>query len=406
MNIGFIGLGKLGMDCAEVIAQKGHTVNGYDILKKESKYINITNNIYDVLKNQDIVFIAVPTPHDPSYSGELPISNLEPKNFDYSIVKKCLKIVNDYMNKDQILVLISTLLPGTVRSELSKYITNTNFIYNPYLIAMGTIKWDMVNPEMVIIGTKDGDKNSKSINKLVEFYKTIMENNPRYEIGTWEEAECIKIFYNTWITAKISLVNMMQDVANKLGNTNVDNITDALANSSMRIVSSQYMKAGMGDGGDCHPRDNIALMYLADKLDLGYDLFGTLIQAREIQAYNLAKELVKNAKENDMSIYIHGKAYKPKVPYTNGSYSLLVGYYCEKMGYDIRYIDPYTGDNNQPNEPSVFLLAHSPKTTYKYAKGDSENEIYCKIPKNSIIIDPWREYINEDCKVIYYGNTR
>jgi UDPglucose 6-dehydrogenase len=406
MNIGFIGLGKLGMDCAEVIAQKGHTVNGYDILKKENKYINITNNIHDVVKNQDIVFIAVPTPHDPSYGGELPISNLEPKNFDYSIVKKCLKIVNDYMNKDQILVLISTLLPGTVRSELSKYITNTNFIYNPYLIAMGTIKWDMVNPEMVIIGTKDGDKNSKSINKLVEFYKTIMENNPRYEIGTWEEAECIKIFYNTWITAKISLVNMMQDVANKLGNTNVDNITGALANSSMRIVSSQYMKAGMGDGGDCHPRDNIALMYLADKLDLGYDLFGTLIRAREIQAYNLAKELVKNAKENDMSIYIHGKAYKPKVPYTNGSYSLLVGYYCEKMGYDIRYIDPYTGDNNQPNEPSVFLLAHSPKTTYKYAKGDSENEIYCEIPKNSIIIDPWREYVNKDCKVIYYGNTR
>ena len=86
-----------------------------------------------------------------------------------------------------------------------------------------------------------------------------MENDPRYVIGTWDECECIKVFYNTFISTKIGLVNMIQDVAEKQGNINVDVVTTALAKSDQRIMGPSYMKAGMGDGGACHPRDNIAL---------------------------------------------------------------------------------------------------------------------------------------------------
>ena len=76
---------------------------------------------------------------------------------------------------------------------------------------MNTVAWDMVNPEMVMIGTFDGSA-SKEPHELQLFYQTIMENNPRYVIGTWDECECIKVFYNTFISAKIGLVNMIQDV--------------------------------------------------------------------------------------------------------------------------------------------------------------------------------------------------
>ena len=57
------------------------------------------------------------------------------------------------MDRSQILVLISTVLPGTVRDWIAPRVWNTRFVYNPYLIAMGTVAWDMVNPEMVMIGT-------------------------------------------------------------------------------------------------------------------------------------------------------------------------------------------------------------------------------------------------------------
>ena len=268
--------------------------------------------IKDVVEGRDIVFVAVPTPHDPDYDGRAPTAHLNPKDFNYDIVKDVLAEANKHMTQDQLLVLISTVLPGTTRKQFVDLVPNTRFVYNPYLIAMGSVAWDMVNPEMVMIGTEDGSATGDA-KQLVDFYKTIMENDPRYEIGTWDECECIKVFYNTFISAKIGLVNMIQDVAQQQGNINVDVVTDALAKSTMRIMGPQYMKAGMGDGGGCHPRDNIALRYMAEELNLGYDLFDSIMNAREIQAKNIALELVQHANEHNMQIVIHGKAYKPNV---------------------------------------------------------------------------------------------
>jgi UDPglucose 6-dehydrogenase len=405
-DIGFIGIGKLGLPCAEAIAQAGHNVFGYDIETKDATLVKQISSIKKMVAKCDIVFIAVPTPHDPAYDGRAPTAHLPTKDFDYSIVKACIKEANAHMTKDQLLVLISTVLPGTTRREFVPLITNTRFVYNPYLIAMGSVGWDMVNPEMVMIGTEDGTATGDA-KQLVEFYKTVMQNNPRYEVGTWDECECIKVFYNTFISAKIGLVNMIQDVAVRQGNINVDVVTTALARSTMRIMGPQYMTAGMGDGGGCHPRDNIALRYMAEQLDLGYDLFAAIMDAREIQAENLAKELVKWADKTGMSIYIHGKAYKPKVAYCDGSYSLLVGHYCKEMGHYPVYVDPLTGDTVTGKVKGVVLLAHSAAITYQYTDQRDVDELYCEFEKGTIFIDPWRKmHTIEGYTVIHYGNTR
>ncbi len=405
-NIGFIGLGKLGLPCAEAMAQARHNLFGYDIEHKNTVLVKQISSIKKMVEKCDIVFIAVPTPHDPSYDGRAPTSQLPTKDFDYTIVKECIKEANAHMTKDQLLVLISTVLPGTTRREFVPLITNTRFIYNPYLIAMGSVSWDMVNPEMVMIGTEDGTTTGDA-KELVDFYKTIMQNNPRYEIGTWDECECIKVIYNTFISAKIGLVNMIQDVAVKQGNINVDVVTNALANSTMRIMGPQYMTAGMGDGGGCHPRDNIALRHMAEKLELGYDLFAAIMDAREIQAKNIAKELVTWAEKTGMPIYIHGKAYKPKVAYCDGSYSLLIGHYCIEMGHYPVYIDPLTGDTVDNPVLGVILMAHNAAITYNYVGSESKNELYCDFKQGTVFIDPWRRMSNiEGCTVIHYGNTR
>tara|TARA_X000001036_G_scaffold396536_1_gene398160 strand:- start:248 stop:1480 length:1233 start_codon:yes stop_codon:yes gene_type:complete len=408
MRIGFIGLGKLGLPCAEVIAKKGFDVTGYDIVKAESETVKQKPSIKEAVFDRDIVFIAVPTPHHKDYDGSYPTSHLEHKDFDYDIVKKCVEEADMHMNNKQLLVLISTVLPGTVREQIYPLIKNVKFLYNPYLIAMGTVAWDMINPEMVMIGTKDGNENGDA-KKLKEFYQKIMENNPRIEIGTWDECECIKIFYNTFISAKISLVNMIQDVSQKIKNINVDVVTKALASSNQRIMGPKYMTAGMGDGGACHPRDNIALRYLATKLDLGYDLFESIMSSREKQAENIAKLLTDLAKKENLQIYIHGKAYKPKIQYCDGSYSLLIGYYCEKHGYTPKYIDPLTGDHVDKAK-GIFLLAHNQAITYpEMSKLDqSSKNLYCEILDGSIVVDPWRRFLtnNKKIKVIHYGDTR
>ncbi len=378
-KIGFIGLGKLGMPCAEAVADKGFDVTGYDVIGKTSTKINIKNSLQSVVEDRDIVFVATPTPHEDGYDGRAPTSHLPVKDFNYTAVKDVLSKCNKYMKPEQTLVLISTVLPGTTRREFAPLITNTKLMYNPYLIAMGTVADDMINPEMIMIGSKNGlsGTNCKIRSELLEsFYNQVCDNMPRVEIGTWEEAESMKIFYNTFISTKVALVNMIQDVAHKTGNMDVDVVTQALAKSTMRIISSRYMKAGMGDGGACHPRDNIALRWLAKELDLGYDLFESIMTAREKQAENMAKAILEHGK----NIYFTSDSYKPGVNMPDGSSSLLLQHFVVKHGGQIV--------NGIDTPVEVVVRIH-------------ESDMV-SADQNTIIFDPWRTYPKAE-NVVYYG---
>jgi UDPglucose 6-dehydrogenase len=408
MRIGFIGLGKLGLDCAEVMAEK-YTVHGYDIYPRTSDLVKVCGTAKEMIDNSDWIFIAVQTPHAEGYDGSVPSSHMEPRDFGHDAVKDAINMVNEHATEAKKIVLISTVLPGTTRREFDSMLDDKHqFLYNPYLIAMGSVKWDFANPEMIMIGTETGDPAEMS--DLIELYRPLMQNNPRYVTGTWDECEAIKIFYNTFISAKVGLANMIQDFAMKIGNINVDVVTDALAQSNMRIMGPKYMTAGMGDAGACHPRDNIALRWLADKYEIGYDMFDTIMGAREVQAKNLAQFLVDNS--DGKPIVIHGKAYKPDVEYCIGSYSTLIGFYVEEMGHSVVYLDPLA-DNpvnvvESIDEPSIILMAHNRFITYGYTGDVRDDAFYCDIPAGSVIVDPWRRLPTDmkDVEVIHYGNTR
>jgi UDPglucose 6-dehydrogenase len=410
-KIGVIGIGKLGLDCAEVMAEK-HEVRGYDIYPRTSDSVKVCD-IDEVVNESEWIFIAVPTPHAEGYDGSVPSSHMEPRDFGHDAVIDAINNVNRYARSSKKVVLISTVLPGTTRKKFVPLLDPKHqFLYNPYLIAMGSVKWDMVNPEMVIIGTEDGSTTGVA-SELIDLYRTMMENDPRYEIGTWDECESIKIFYNTFISAKVGLVNMVQDFAIRIGNINVDVVTNALSRSTMRIMGPKYMTAGMGDAGACHPRDNIALRWLAKEYNLGYDLFDTVMHAREIQAENLAKFLIETSKQNgNLPIVIHGKAYKPDVEYCIGSYSTLVGHYVTKHGHaNLKYVDPLADDPtdvvDSVDQPAVFLWAHNRKITYEYTGNQADTQPYCEIPQGSVIVDPWRKLgLTSKHTIIHYGNTR
>ncbi len=406
--IGFVGLGKLGLDCAEVFAQTYETY-GYDIYPRHSDLVKV-RDLEEVVDKSDWIFIAVPTPHEQGYDGSVPSSHMEPRDFGHADVKTVLTKINALATAPKNIVLISTVLPGTTRRNFQTLLNNKHrFYYNPYLIAMGSVKWDMANPEMVIIGTDQGDPNMAE--DLIKIYRPLMQNNPRYVTGTWEECESIKIFYNTFISAKVGLVNMIQDFALRIGNINVDVVTDALAQSTMRIMGPKYMTAGMGDAGACHPRDNIALRWLAEEYNIGYDLFDTIMHAREVQAKNLAEFLVQQCNGGSLPIVIHGKAYKPDVPYCIGSYSTLIGHYVKELGYQVVYLDPLADDPTdvvgEVTGPCVLLLAHNRAITYGYTGDVRDDSFYCNIPAGSVIVDPWRKMpLTGKHTVIHYGNTR
>tara|TARA_B100000519_G_C14204000_1_gene419354 strand:+ start:238 stop:1386 length:1149 start_codon:yes stop_codon:yes gene_type:complete len=374
-KIGFIGLGKLGMPCSEAIAKKGFDVAGYDIKFKTSELVDIRSSIQDLCRDRDIVFVATPTPHEDGYDGREPTSHLPVKDFNYTAVKDVLKECNRHLGTSQTLVLISTVLPGTIRRELSPIVTKTELLYNPYLIAMGTVSWDIINPEMIMIGSAEG-KAGPRIQMLADFYNILCDNSPRLETGTFEDVEAMKVFFNTFVSTKIALVNMIQDVGQKLKNMDVDKVTQALSKCDQKIMSPAYMKPGMGDGGACHPRDNIALRWLAKELNLGYDIFETVMTAREKQAENMAKEILKHGN----NIHCTSDFYKPGTNQVDGSSSLLLQHYIVKHGGQI------TNGFDSPIE--VIVRIH-------------ESDKF-EVDETTIIFDPWRTY-PPGPNVIYYG---
>jgi UDPglucose 6-dehydrogenase len=384
MNVTMIGLGKLGLPVAEVMAEK-HFVKGYDIdttIKNDK--IKICQSLYNACVDSEIIFIAVPTPHDPAYGGEAPSSELPTKDFDYQYLKDTLTSLVDIAPKDAMIVNISTVLPGTLRPMITELGIGDRFVYNPYLIAMGTVTEDFLAPDIMMLGFQSWphpDYKTKA-DKLIEFYKTVQtKREPHTTLGTWEEAECIKIFHNTYISAKVGIANMIQDVTMKIGHSNPSVVAESLRHAD-RIVSEKYMEPGMGDGGPCHPRDNIALSWLAEKIDLGYDLFKSIMQAREIQAQNVAKELIRH----NLPVHILGKSFKPETNLTDGSTSMLVGHYVEQAGHKVVY-------DNVSVSPAVYLLAHPVDySSVNFAEG-------------SVIVDMYRKYQThwDKIKVIHYG---
>lgn len=399
-KVGFIGLGKLGKDVSEVLSDH-YDVVGFDIRDSDADILK-TDTLREAVENRDIVFVAVQTPHDFEYDGRQPTSHLEPKDFDYEIVKGVITDIDSHVGRDTLVVLISTVLPGTVRREIAPLIQNCRFIYNPYLIAQGTVKSDMRNPEMIMIGTENGAEDSDS-QLLMDLYREISGADTRIEVGTWEEIESLKIFYNTFITAKLCLVNLVQDTAMSVGHMNAEKVANALANSDKRIMGPNYMRPGLGDGGGCHPRDNIALRSFAKHHGFSYDLFDAIMFSREKQAENIAKFFQNVGVEKDMPCVILGSGFKPGIPYEDGSPSLLVGHYLKELGYEVHAIPdaaPGQIEIHKGLGPAAYLIGW-----FGYFENFEFNP-------NSYVIDPWREVrvnkhiADNEIQVFHYGDTR
>ena len=420
MNIGFIGLGKLGLPCALAVESRGHKVVGYDPSKqvkdiidtKKLQYQEIWAQEYldkskieiksleEVVGESEIIFVPIQTPHGEKFEGTTRIPE-EREDFDYTYLKKGIKDLADEIEKqgeDKIVIVISTVLPGTIRREIIPLLgKHTKLCYNPFFIAMGTTMRDFLHPEIVLFGVDD----EWASNKAKKFYRTL-HHSPFYDT-TIENAELIKVVYNTFIGTKIAFTNTVMEMCHKLPNTNADDVMNALKMCDDRIISDRYLSGGMGDGGGCHPRDNIALSWLSDELGLKFNWFDNIMKQREVQTDWLADLIEEHIKGFDIiteeifhkKILILGKSFKPETNLTVGSPSILLKNLLEERGHGVDMWDPYVDTHKLlvGEEPIIYFIGtkHPDFTSYEYNQG-------------SIIIDPWR-YIPEqsNCEVIHIG---
>jgi UDPglucose 6-dehydrogenase len=404
MRVGFMGLGRLGLPVATAMAARGIEVYGFDPHIKahpddtshEAQYdetiaaaedrLTFCENVGEVVRECDTIFVATQTPHAPEFEGVTPLTD-ERRDFDYVYLKGAIAEaagVAERMKRHITFGVISTVLPGTMRREVMPILSGRQSLaYCPSFIAMGTTVRDFLDPEFVLLGG-DPDGRVEAVFRHLNLGHLIR----RMSI---ESAELAKVAYNCAIGQKIVLANTLMEICHKTSGADVDEVTGALKAAHRRLTSPAYMEAGMGDGGGCHPRDNIALSWLSRELDLSYDLFGAVMECREAQARWLADLMC----EYDLPKGILGVSYKPSSHITTGSPALLVKTILEERGYNVGWFDPHVSMS------SVDALGY--RRVWLVGCRHPEFETL-RLPKGSVVIDPWR-YIpdQEGVEVVRVG---
>ena len=395
MRIGFIGLGKLGLPCAVATALRGHDVMGYDInptlMNKQPRpyqergpagiepfnpYLEASTlrfgSLREVVDHAELLFLAVQTPHTPMYEGvtRLPSARAD---FSYTYLCDAVAAISEVTEKPTTLAVISTVLPGTMRAHVMPLVHPLlRLCYNPFFIAMGTTMRDFLNPEFVLLGVASAEAAAQ----VEAFYRTIV-SAPVLRMSI-ESAELTKMAYNTFIGMKLVFANTMMEIAHKLPGVDINDVMSTLKQGSKRLISPTYLDGGMGDGGGCHPRDNIAMSWLARRLSLSHDFFEDLMLAREHQTAWLADLMCAY----DLPKAILGYSFKPETNLTVGSPALLLKNLLEERGHQPLLYDPHVEGQTRDLstlQPHVFLIG-SRHACFRTLQ----------VPKGSIVIDPWR----------------
>jgi len=211
-----------------------------------------TNTLEETVNDSDIVFVSVPTPMRSDES------------IDLSIVNSVFGEINRVNKRtDNVIVLKSTVVPGTTDSLIEKY-PNLNIVFNPEFLTERKAKFDFLNQARVVLG---GDR--KYTDKVAEIYN-LRFKSPRIIFTDTNTAELIKYFNNVFFAVKVSFANEMKRVCDSIG----ANWEQALAGfvSDSRVADSHLNVPGpdglSGFGGTCFPKDLCAFKSFVETLDL------------------------------------------------------------------------------------------------------------------------------------------
>jgi len=268
MKISVIGTGYVGLIQSVGLSKLGFEVTGIDIDERKVKKLNngictlyednleeelnkfINENLnftssYDSIYNSDVIFLCVGTPQDDLGNADL--------KFLYSAVESIKKYID---NKPKTVVIKSTVPVGTCRKiqEMLKDYP-VEVVSNPEFLREGIAFKDFFEPERIVLGFETPE-NNQSINLLKKVYGHFEKNNVPFVISSWETSELIKYASNAFLAAKISFINEISKLADKV-DANIKTISEAMGMDER--IGPKFLNAGIGYGGSCFPKDVKAL---------------------------------------------------------------------------------------------------------------------------------------------------
>ncbi len=400
-RISVFGLGYVGTVTAACFAYKGFNVVAFDVDKGKVESLNQARSfIYEpeldeiikqavssgslkatynpnyAIMNSDITFITVGTPQ--KVDGKIDLRYVEDAS---RMIGKALKDKDDW----HLVVVKSTVIPGTTNNVVKKNIEEVSgktcdrefgICFNPEFLREGAAVHDMFYPDRLIIGGSE-----KSSSYLLNLYNMFYgEKMPETIITNAENAELIKYANNAFLAMKVSFINMIARICQKIPKGDVEVVAKGIGLD--KRIGSLFLKAGAGWGGSCWPKDLSALKKFAEEIGLELPLVDATIEINKTQPLILidfAKELIGSLEGKRISIL--GLSFKPNTDDMREAVSIKIIESLLKEGAEVIAYDPKAMDNAKKIFGKKIIYAN--------------NSIEClKGADCAMIVTEWDEFKN------------
>jgi len=356
MKIAIIGTGYVGLVTGVCLADFGNNIicvdNGkekIDILNKGQlpiyepglkeiiernrryKRIEFTTDMKYAVSHSEVIFITVGTPEK------------EDGNADLKYVFEVAKDIAYYMNDYKVVVDKSTVPIGTGK-KVKEIIQNTlkdrkvnhkfDIVSNPEFLREGKALYDFMHPDRIVIGSE----SKKAIEIMEEVYRVLKLNDIPFIITNVETAEMIKYASNAFLAMKISYVNEIANLCEKIG-ADIQLVTSAMGRDAR--ISPKFLHCGPGYGGSCFPKDTRALTKIGRENNSPITLIESTIKANQNQKLKMVEKIEKamgNVKEKIITIL--GLAFKPETDDIREAPSMVIIEELYQRGAKIKVFDP------------------------------------------------------------------
>jgi UDPglucose 6-dehydrogenase len=293
-----------------------------EVIARNRERLTFTTAVAEAVEGADVVYVAVGTP--PTYSGDADLSAV------WTVVDELPKV-----DRRIVVVMKSTVPVGTgraVRHRLDdRGLTNVGYVSNPEFTAEGTAVQDFLHPDRVVIGAfeeADGDV----VERLHEGIDTPIV---RCDVPS---AEMVKLAANAALVTRISFIN---EIANVCEATGADVVTVAQGIGLDRRIGPQFLRAGIGYGGSCFPKDSLALKQLAANSGYNFQLLNAVIEVNELQKRRVVGKLERRLGPlRGKVIALLGLAFKPGTDDMREAPSLVLAGRLLAEGAEVRAWDP------------------------------------------------------------------
>jgi UDPglucose 6-dehydrogenase len=339
--IGVIGVGWVGLVTAACFAELGHEVYARDVVEEKvaslrrgevpihepglpelvasnAERLHFTTDMGEVLEHAGLLFCCVDTP--PTYSGDADLSRVQ-------------SVVAELTDSGQhALVMKSTVPVGTGRS-IQRDLDGLGYVANPEFLQEGTGVKDFMSPDRVVVGA--GEESRAFADRVEVLYEPLDAPVIRTDVAS---AEMIKLASNAFLATKISFINEIANVSEEVG-ADVAEVSRGMGLDDR--IGPKFLRAGVGYGGSCFPKDVQALKQLAGNTGYAFQLLTAVIEVNELQKRRTIGKLQKHLGSLvGKEIALLGVAFKPDTDDIREATSLVLAGRLQSEGAQVRVYDP------------------------------------------------------------------